>query len=156
MGKRGPAKTPTALAELRGNPGKRPLNEAEPQGAPASSACPEGLGEFGEALWNSVAPYLAANGLLSCEGAPLLEQACRHYERARQAGRQLAEQDMVVITAQGSLQVNPLVRIEQQSTQMVLRILQNYGCTPSSRTGLTAAPPPKHAADSGKKRLFTK
>ena len=49
MGRRGPTPEPTVLRMLRGNPGRRPLNDSEPQPEPLSeqdrrAICPAWLG----------------------------------------------------------------------------------------------------------------
>ena len=43
MAQRGRKPTPTAIKELEGNPGKRPLNDAEPKPERKAPPCPKGL-----------------------------------------------------------------------------------------------------------------
>ena len=43
MAKRGRKPTPTAIKELEGNPGKRPLNAKEPKPVKKAPSCPKWL-----------------------------------------------------------------------------------------------------------------
>ena len=64
MGKRGPKPTPTPLKILRGNPGCRPLNAAEPQPPANGIVMPEHLGEEeGDCFVAKVSP---SRGLAMC------------------------------------------------------------------------------------------
>ena len=153
MAKRGPAKTPTNIAKLRGNPGKRKLNDAEPQGLPADGTPPPGLGKHALDLWHSVAPYLLANGLLTVESVPLLVEACLQYQTARDAREGLDKSGLLI--RQGDLlKINPLFSIETKAINTAFRILQNYGVTPSSRTGIVVPPAKDGKVLDSKKRFF--
>lgn len=72
--------TPTHLKVIRGNPGRRPLNEGEPQ--------PHGDGEKpafleGRAsrLWDEYAPELRRIGLLTSIDAPMFAAWCSLMEQ---------------------------------------------------------------------------
>jgi len=58
MAKPGPAPQPTALKRLHGNPGKRPLNEREPQPAQKLPLCPRHLKGVARAQWTKVGKML--------------------------------------------------------------------------------------------------
>lgn len=61
---RGRPPTPTALKQLRGNPGKRPIHpELEPN-SPIGARCPAWLDAKARALWNEWAPVFIACGCL--------------------------------------------------------------------------------------------
>ncbi len=62
MTRRGRPPKPTALKELEGNPGKRPLNGSEPryEGAPAR---PEDLTEEAAEFWDTVVARLTSAGV---------------------------------------------------------------------------------------------
>src|SRR5689334_3828108 len=55
MGFRGPAPKPTAIKKIQGNPGKRPLNENEPQLEPGIPECPDYLDEIARKEWARIA-----------------------------------------------------------------------------------------------------
>ena len=51
MGFRGPAPIPTAIRRYEGNPGKRPLNEWEPQPKMVRPAMPRHLDKIARKEW---------------------------------------------------------------------------------------------------------
>jgi len=50
---------------LRGNPGKRPLNEGEPQPTPLAPACPPELSPTAKDEWNRIIVELVELGLMT-------------------------------------------------------------------------------------------
>lgn len=75
---RGPAKTPTALTVLRGNPGKRALPKREPKPEAVAPTPPADLPEAAAAEWRAVVADLAAvPGLLTRADRPTLELYAR-------------------------------------------------------------------------------
>ena len=79
MGARGPRPKPTAVKKREGNPGKRPLNEKEPE-FKAPEVCPAApafLNEIARAEWDRVAPELFAQGLLKNPDIAALTAYCR-------------------------------------------------------------------------------
>jgi phage terminase small subunit len=56
---------PTALKILRGNPGKRPLNPAEPQPPPGPIEMPAGLAPDARQVWAAIAPICLGMGTLT-------------------------------------------------------------------------------------------
>lgn len=71
--------TPTAMKKLAGNPGKRPMNDAEPMPAGGAPACPEWL--TGDALkeWKRIVPELDRLGVLTAVDGAVLEAHCLTY-----------------------------------------------------------------------------
>src|SRR4051812_10277714 len=65
MGRRGPPPKPTKLQQLRGNPGKRKLNDREPEPAPGTPTVPSWLPAEAKAEWRRVVPELGRLRLLS-------------------------------------------------------------------------------------------
>jgi phage terminase small subunit len=55
--------TPTALKIIRGNPGKRAINHAEPKPPAGPLERPEHLDEVAAAEWDRIVPILAAMGV---------------------------------------------------------------------------------------------
>jgi hypothetical protein len=91
VGRRGPPPEPTALRLLKGNPGKRAINHAEPQPAKASKGSrrvPSSLPPAGKTLWKSLVPELERLNLLTKIDDATLHGACLNYARALQAGAQ--------------------------------------------------------------------
>ena len=58
---RGRKPLPSNVVRLRGNPGKRRLNDAEPRPAPKVPACPSCLGDEARKEWKRLAKELASS-----------------------------------------------------------------------------------------------
>lgn len=65
MGRRGPQPKPTALKILHGNPGRHPINKAEPKYAADAVQPPPGLGFDALQVWHRLAPLLIEQGILN-------------------------------------------------------------------------------------------
>ena len=110
---------PTALKELAGNPGKRPLNEAEPEFLPAETIAPDWLQGEGLHQWNKLAPQMALNNLLNVATVEPLATYCDllgAYIDSRRSGE---VPDMRIFNS--------------------LRLMaKEFGFTPSSKGGIVA------------------
>ena len=71
--------TPTTLKKLAGNPGKRPMNSAEPMPAKGAPTCPDWL--QGDALleWKRIVPELDRLGVLTSVDGAVIEAHCVTY-----------------------------------------------------------------------------
>ena len=83
MGRRGPPPKPTRLKILAGNPGKRPLNDAEPVPAPGRPSCPAWVSKEGRAEWRRVTRELEALGLLARIDQATLACYCQSVAEVR-------------------------------------------------------------------------
>lgn len=126
--------TPTALKVLHGNPGRRPLNAAEPRAEVARLHCPEELDEIARAEWQRVMPLLAAAGVLTRLDRAALISYCVIYSRAMQADAMLAKAGMVITTANGTEVQSPWVSISNRAHELLNRYEVEFGMTPSSRS----------------------
>src|SRR6266550_8415418 len=74
---RGRKKTPATVVQLRGNPGKRPVNNQEPRfelGIPDTSLFY--LNEMAKKYWNALAPELELKGILAKVDGGILAAYC--------------------------------------------------------------------------------
>lgn len=146
MGRRGPAKTPSALNALRGNPGHRSVNTEEPKPAAAASiAAPRWLEGDGRAIWDELAPELHRLGLLTQLDVAALAGACRWWAIYRKADRALRRGLVQQTKAVGKTR-RPEVGIAKEAFDAALGVFQRFGVTPSERTKLKA-PAAKPAGD---------
>lgn len=135
MGRRGPAPTPTALRVLRGNPGRRPLNHAEPkpdvltEDSPLA-ACPTWLTGDARDLWDRIVPGGIRCGLLTIVDLPALEALCRSYGKWREAERKVDEVGLELAIAKGYQ--NTAVK----ERQLMLQFGARFGFDPSSRSNV--------------------
>src|SRR4051794_17589175 len=72
---------PTALKLLTGNPGKRPLNQAEPQPSPRLPRAPEHLSNEAKKEWRRAGRFLLTLGLVSDLDLAAFAAYCTAYGR---------------------------------------------------------------------------
>ena len=65
MAQRGRKPKPTAIKELEGNPGKRPLNDAEPKPVRKAPPCPKWLEPEAKKEWRRLSKQLEQIGVLT-------------------------------------------------------------------------------------------
>ena len=145
MGQRGPAKTPTVLNELRGNPGKRKRNHGEPMPAVGERvpSAPRWLGEGGRRHWRQLAPRLHAVGLLTeadVVGLGMLCEAIGQYLEARDL---VTREGMVAISDKGNAYHHPALAQMNTARGEVLRWAREFGMTPAARSRISVDAPTK-------------
>ena len=87
---RGRKPLPSNVVRLRGNPGKRRLNDAEPRPAHRVPSCPACLGDEARKEWQRLAKELGELGLLTRLDRGLLAAYCQAHAlwvEARRAAR---------------------------------------------------------------------
>jgi P27 family predicted phage terminase small subunit len=128
---------PTAVKALQGNPGRRPLNKAEPKVDGATTA-PRWLDKVGKQEWRRLAPKLQRLGLLTPADRALFAAYCRAYSRLVHADRFLRRQEsLVYATPSGSIKPWPQEAIANQAVETMRKIATEFGFTPSSRSRIT-------------------
>lgn len=78
-----PRPTPTALKLIKGNPGKRAINKAEPKKVKANIRVPSHMDSLAKTVWKRVAKTLDELGVLSSTDLDTLENYCETYARIR-------------------------------------------------------------------------
>ncbi len=137
----GPAPKPTQLKRLAGNPGKRRLNEREPQPQAGRVTCPRWLPLEAKREWRRVAPELRRLGLLTCVDRLALAGYCMAYARWRQANDVLTDEGLTFVTPSGYVQQRPEVAIANKSLAEMKAFAQEFGMTPASRTRISMPEP---------------
>lgn len=133
---------PTSLKILQGNPGKRPLNKAEPKPPQGIPDCPKWFLAEGHsaAMWHRLAPDLARMGVLTLADAAALEMVCTAYADFREACDEI-QQDGPTFTAEnGLIKRHPAMAIKQEAWRRVMSGLVEFGLTPSSRSKVQSQP----------------
>jgi P27 family predicted phage terminase small subunit len=134
MGLRGPAPKPTAIKLIEGNPGKRALNEREPQLEPGIPTCPDHLDATACKEWDRVSKLLVDMKVLTEADYIALGNLCQAYSTLIAAQRQLNKSGILYKTNSGYVQQSPLLGIVTAQTTIVNKLLAEFGLTPSSRT----------------------
>ena len=170
MGLRGPAKTPTALTVLRGNPGKRALPKDEPQPREVPPYCPGHIRADKVALreWKRLLPILTQMRVVTEADYITLGNLCLAYSMMLSAQEKIAalnasgsgigglvvvvgkkaitrktvDGTLVTTESPGFMQISPLLSIVSNSIVTITRLCREFGLTPASRPGIKAAPSP--------------
>jgi phage terminase small subunit len=132
---RGGKPTSTALKILRGNPGKRPLNTAEPHPSPLDPAIPEELlGDVARAEWvRTVQPAITIGQLTSLDRALAIAH-CDLWMLWRQA----------LVDAHAAAKVSARRMALATATKLLtslIRIDGDLGFSPASRPRVKATVP---------------
>ncbi|MNL32196.1 Phage terminase, small subunit [compost metagenome] len=120
-----------------GNPGKRKLNTNQPDFALVRTVdCPEWMGEFGRALWDTVVPQLCGQRLILATDVQNLEVYCAAYNQFREAEQHIAKNGLVVDGAQGGAVKNPALTAKNEAVKQMATYGAMLGLDPSSRQRL--------------------
>jgi len=139
--------TPTKLKLLRGNPGRRPLPENEPQIPAGIPEMPKHLNRIAKQEWRRIMPELARVGLLTRIDGTALAAYCDCYAQWAEACRKLRKTGMLVRGTKGDPIINPLLKIANQAVDRMRMYLIEFGMTPASRSKTKAAPKPEERGD---------
>lgn len=136
---RGRKPIPTALKLVRGNPGRRPLPGNEPI-ARIGAKAPDWLSDAAKEHWPLIAKQLTDAGILTELDAPALGLYCEAFVRWKHANEQVAKFGPVVKAPSGFPVQSPFLAISNRAWEQMLRMLIEFGMTPSSRSRITAEP----------------
>jgi P27 family predicted phage terminase small subunit len=172
MGLRGPARKPTALKIIEGNPGHRALPKNEPQPRAQRPYCPEHIRKdpVAHQEWRRLLPILLHMRVLTEADYITLGNLCIAYSTMIAAQNRVAElntgqsgvgglvmvigrrkivkktQDGTESTTEtpGYMQISPLLSIVQNSITTITKLCREFGLTPAARTAVQAIPAPKN------------
>jgi P27 family predicted phage terminase small subunit len=152
MGRRGPPPEPTKLRVLKGNPGKRPVNEREPQPRATSPRCPEWLSAEAKRVWQRLVPELKAMRVLTYIDGDALAAYCQTFARWRAAEEFIQKHGEAypLRDDQGRIkcmQQFPQVAISRNLLLVLRAYQQEFGMTPSARSRVAVAPDPDTRGD---------
>ena len=144
MGRRGPKPTPSEQLKRQGRyRADRRKNEPEP---PAEKvAMPEWVSEQAQAHWRAIAPWLEESGLLTVLDTVALGLMCdamAEYLEAGEVVEEAANTDgvkFVATTEKGNIIQHPAVGVRNKAWDRVVKLLREFGMTPSARAGMAIA-----------------
>jgi len=132
---RGRKPKPTALKTLEGNPGKRRINDREPEAPHAVPDCPEHLDDVARAEWFRTAKVLMDMGLLTLADRAALAAYCVAYSRWVHAEQQVKKYGTVVKSpTKGFPMKSPYLTVADQAMESMRKLMVEFGLTPSSRS----------------------
>lgn len=132
----GPRPKPTHLKIREGNPGKRALNEREPQPPKVKKTprAPGHLSKDAQREWRRVAKILTEQNVVSVLDLPALEAYCVCYAQWVEANAQVGKLGAIVKTANGNLIQNPYLAVANRAMVEMRKWMAEMGMTPSSRS----------------------
>ena len=132
---RGRRPKPTHLKVITGNPGKRPLNENEPQPEVAIPAAPSHLSARAAERWAEIAPQLARLGVLTEIDSDALSLYCEAWALWVHAKKKVHELGAIVRSPKSGYPVaSPYIGIANKAHDQMRALLAEFGMTPSSRS----------------------
>ena len=141
---------PTAVKKLRGNAGKRKLNDAEPIAAAGEPEMPGDLSAAGAEEWKRIVPELQTLGVLAKVDRAALAAYCHAFSRWFEAEEHVREFGMVIqepILLLGEptgfvrMKKNPSVTISETAMKTMKAFLVEFGMTPSARSRIRVEKP---------------
>lgn len=139
---------PTAAKQLRGNPGKRPINKAEPKPQVGAPEMPAGLCAVAQVEWARIIPELEAMKVLTRVDGSALAAYCQAFARWLQAEAEIDRNGITFISmflnkdgeaVAGDIKKNPAVTVSSDCVKIMGKFLAEFGMTPSSRSRLQVA-----------------
>lgn len=131
---------PTRLKIIQGNPGKRPLNKAEPKIAPPKNIkAPDHLSPEAKKEYRRTGRMLQNVGVLTQADMKALELYAETYSNWLEAVGKVQLSGLVVKSQSGTPKQNPYLTIANQSSKIMQSLLADFGMTPSSRSRITVS-----------------
>lgn len=131
---------PTAVKSMRGTvrADRVMRNEAQFPIPGRMPSPPEGLNDYGEALWRSLGKLLLDAGLLTQGDTIALEMLCLAYGRMKEANNRVDDEGMVLESDKGNFYQSPYLSIANRAWEQVKGMLAEFGLTPAERTRVMA------------------
>ena len=144
----------TAQKKLEGNPGKRPMNNAEPEYAAVMvDAKPPAVLKSADAkkIWAGLLPALAQSGVLQETDLQLMTRYCQMWGKWVEVEGMLSNieavgrpiEKYITVTTNGNVIQNPLIGISNMLSDKLLQLEREMGLTPLARQRMIS--PPKRA-----------
>ena len=125
---------PTALKELKGNPGRRPLNEDEPKPEVLLPRPPSHLSPVARREWKRTGTLLVEMGLMTNLDIAALARYCVAYGHWVEAEQQMRKHGLLMKSTQGEPTRSPYWFISTKSMAVMRSFLLEFGMSPSSRS----------------------
>jgi P27 family predicted phage terminase small subunit len=160
---RGRRPLPSTIKNLRGRPGKRAVNENEPEVQAGDPEMPAGLSDAAKQEWDAMVPHLRTMGVLTPVDRAALAAYCYAFDIWMLANEEVKKFGVLikhpVMGRKGTpeeneviafiTKKNPAVAIANEALKTKKSFLVEFGMTPSSRSKLHVdKPKPPDPADS--------
>ena len=139
-GRSGGKPTPTALKLLRGNPGRRPLNQSEPQPKIRLPPPPDHLGEAAKREWRRAGRFLRRLGLIFDIDLAAFSAYCTAWGRWVEAEEALKTFGLMLKSPNGFPVQSPYLAVANRAMEQMRSLLSEFGMSPASRTRVAGLP----------------
>ena len=138
---RGRKPKPTKQKQLAGNPGKRALNNNEPEFTKLTKVdAPAWMPDIAIGMWETIMPDLLANEVLTVPDLHNVESFCMAYCRWREAEEDINENGITIHTEKTVIK-NPAVTVVNEAKRQMVQFGSLLGLDPSSRQRLMGPKP---------------
>jgi len=138
MGKRGPHPKPTETSKRDGTyRSDRRRGEIAPK--PGSVLPPKWLSKKAKAHWSVLSVWLKENGLLTVLDKAALGLLCDAFSHYLELRNDVEQHGWIETTDKGTVYQAPRVGAMNKARSDVIKLLREFGMTPSSRAGLAIA-----------------
>lgn len=138
---RGRKPKPTETKKLEGNPGKRALNNQEPQPDVAIPECPPHLeGEAKKEFARITQELLKLKIIAEIDRAALVAY-CQAWGDYIKATKEIKKEGEVLYSDKGNAYINPWKNLQTSAMDRMLRFSAEFGMTPSSRSRIKVDTP---------------
>lgn len=138
---RGRKPKPTHLKAITGNPGKRPLNHAEPRPDIVIPDCPPELSPAAQREWHRLVGDLAALRIITSLDRAALAAYCGAYALWAESTEAIQKYGAMVKSPTGYPIQSPYVSIANRQAEIMMRIAAEFGFTPASRSRIATPLP---------------
>lgn len=138
---RGRKPKPTKTKKLEGNPGKRALNNQEPQPDVAIPECPPHLEGEARKEYQRITVELVKLKILSNIDRAALVGYCQAWGDYVHATKMIKKEGEVLYSDKGNAYINPWKNIQTSAIDRMLRFSSEFGMTPSSRSRIKVDTP---------------
>lgn len=141
MGRRGPKPKPTTLRLLEGNPGRLPINPAEPvpTGVPD---CPDYMSADAKTKWRDIMASIPPGMITSADSA-LLEAYCEAWATHKKATELLNSTpgDLFGDNLTAGSKASIYLKIRGEAARTMATLATRLGLSPADRSGLKLGVP---------------
>ena len=128
--------TPTAIKLVRGNPGQRKINDAEPTPPPAELDAPKSLDGVALEKWNEIVPLLDSMGVFTQADRSTVERYCQIFEQWVDVKKHVKENGMTQLTQTGYSQLTAEGSLFRSLPSDLLKIEREFGMTAAARSSM--------------------
>lgn len=138
---------PTAQKRAAGNPGKRRLNEAEPdfEALVVAPVAPDWMSDYAREMWDRLSPELVESKVLTRTDLHVLEGFCSAYGRWREAEEDVTRNGIILKSSFGPKK-NPACTVANEAMRQMTSYGSSLGLDPASRARLVVPKAPKSNA----------